>query len=168
MIYNKFLTVISTTLLINFSNSNASSFKQEFFSGDIADNIQHDQQYWNEWLPVIKCDAKETLRDRFEYCTNWLINLLESKPFYNKIIPFNYEYDYDIKDINDVIDIKKLKEEIAIRKILLDDIEHKCKLNGNAWSEIPLIINGYNKEHQRKIGSHLNSFFIDNNNFVYY
>lgn len=149
----KLLSLIGTIVIINFSYSNSSSIKQDLVNKNTE--IQHDHQYWNEWLPILKCNAKETLKDRFEYCTNWLIKLIESKIFFNKTTPISYSIDYDVNSIYDIIDIDQLKQEVELRKILLNDIHHIDELKGNAWSTIPLIINGCNPDHQKKIGQYL-------------
>lgn len=150
----KILSLIGTIVIINFSYSNSSCIKQKFVNKNTE--IQHDQQYWDEWLPVLKCDAKEVLKDRFEYCTDWLIKLIESQDFFYKTTPTSYISDYDINSVYDIIDIDKLKQEIELRKILLNnDMHHVDELNGNAWSAIPLLIKGCNPDHQKKIGQYL-------------
>ena len=144
--HTRLLSLVGTIIILNLSYVNSSSIKQD---------VQSEKQYWNEWLPIIKNNARETVKERFEFCTNWLINLLESKDFFYKTTSFKCSYDYDISNINDIIEIDKLKEEIELRKILLNDIYHIDELNGNAWSEIPLVIPGCNPDHQKKIGEHL-------------
>ena len=152
--------LISTLILSNCNVSNASSVNKNSLKYALSNeltnsNIQNNKQYWDEFLPTIKCDAKETLKERFDYCSNWILELLTSKVLYYKICSFNH-YKYCIESIDEVIDIKSFINEIKNRKKVLDDINYKDTLNGNAWSEVPLRILSYNEDHRNYIGQHLN------------
>ena len=151
--------LISTVMLNSFNNLSASSINENSsenkqYNEITNNNTQNNKQYWDEFLPTIKCYAKETLKERFDCCTNWIIKLLNSKTLLYKISSFN-RYKYIIDNIDEVIDIQNFTNEIKMRKNLLNDISNKENLNGNAWSEIPLRIFGYNEEHRRNIGQYL-------------
>ena len=149
------ICVIGIVITINCNNLNASntinnnSLKEEL-NKETLDNAKHNQQYWDEFLPTIKCDAKETLKDRFEYCTNNLINLLNND-FYIKVRAIDH-YAYDIDNIEDIIDMDNIKNEIKLRKDLLNCPCTKEKLKGRAWSTISIKLLGYNEDHQNKMG----------------
>ena len=154
------LCLISTVILSSCNISNSSVINNNSLKINLKDeltdiNTQYNKKYWNEFLPTIKCDAKETLKERFDYCSNWIIGLLTSKSFYYKVCSFN-RYKYDMDSIDDVIDIKSFINEIQNRKRVLNDINCKNTLNGNAWSEVPLRILSYNEDHRNYIGQYLN------------
>ena len=163
MIKKALLLLISACVFSNINNSNASStirnktLKHEL-SKEMEDNSAHNQQYWNEFLPTIKCDAKETVKDRFDYCTDKLLEFL-TKDFYKKAVAID-NYKYEVEEIDDIIDIENLKKEIDLRKSLLNCSCRKNELKNNAWSQLPLIVYSYNDDQRNKIGRML---FYNNN-----
>ena len=162
--------LISTVMLNNFNILNASSINENSSENKqhneiTNNNTQNNKQYWDEVLPTVKYDAKETLKKRFDRCTNWIIELLNSGDLLYKIRSFNrYKYAININSINDIMNMKNLTNEIEIRKNLLNDINNKEYLNGNAWSEIPLQIFGYGDDYIRNVGQYLqwNCELLDN------
>ncbi len=150
MIKKAILYIISTCILSNIEYSNASNLKHKV-NEQININTNNNQQYWDEFLPTLKCDAKLTLIERFDYCTDKLINFL-TNDFYKKAIKLdNYKYFDCNQQIDDIIDIEKLKNEIKLRKQLLHCLCYKHELKGNAWSQLPLTVFSYNDDHRNKL-----------------
>lgn len=152
--YSIIILILNNFNTLNASIINENSLKDELHNELTINNMQNNTQYWNEFAQTIKCDAKETLKERFNHCTNWITTLLKSNNFFYKICSFN-NYKYIIDSIDEIIDIGSFENEIKMRKNLLNDINNKEDLNGNAWSEIPLRIFGYNEEYSRYIGQYL-------------
>ena len=160
MLVRSLLILINSVLVGNLNTLNASDKINKInidynFHKSLDNNYECNKEYWDEFSQTIKCTAREILKERFYYCSDWLLKLLKSKELLIKINSIN-RYKYKYNNINDVINVSKFKEEINIRRELLDNISNKYKLNGNAWSEIPMIINGYNSEHQNQIGQYIN------------
>ncbi len=154
MVNRIFICLISTVILSNYNFSSASNtinnnnLKNELKKEEI-DNTKHNQQYWEEFLPTIKCDARETLKDRFNYCTDKLLELI-THDFYNRARAIDH-YKYEIDELKDIFDIEKLQNDINLRKQLFNCMCEKHKLKGHAWSVIPIRIFGYNEDHNNKI-----------------
>ena len=161
MIKHVFLCLISTLIFNNYNISSASNtinnncLKDDLKQEEI-DNTKHNQQYWDEFLPTIKCDARETLKDRFEYCTDRLVDFI-THDFYNRARAID-NYKYEVDELKDIFDIEKLKCDISLRKQLFNCMCEKHKLKGHAWSAIPIRIFSYNEDHHNKIGKCL---FLD-------
>ena len=92
----------------------------------------------DELLPIMKSIAKETLADRFNYCTDWLRNNVVKS---SRINPYN-----------DYIDWDQLNHDIEIRKQCLNDLEGNInQLNNLPWSSIPINIDTENTTTKRRI-----------------
>lgn len=151
--------IFSTIIISNINNIKASNIENpNNFKRELSKDIET-QQYWDEILPTLKHVAKDTLRDRFNYCTDNLLVFL-TKDFYNEAIKIdNYKYFDGNQEIDAIIDIDKLKKEINIRKTLLNCLCRKNELQNNAWSQLPLTLFSYNDDHRSKL---CKTLFYDN------